>query len=102
MIYKWIWNLSEWSGIGLGRFAPFVFGKMIGSKGKEVRECLCMLCDKEYPVWYADNEIWNAVMRYPDGREASEKIPFVCISCFIKEAERLKTDVRVWHLSVDK
>ena len=27
-----LWNLSEWSGIGLGRFAPFVFGLMIGSK----------------------------------------------------------------------
>ena len=27
-----LWNLSEWSGFGLGRFAPFVFGLMIGSK----------------------------------------------------------------------
>lgn len=27
-----LWNLSEWSGIGLGRFAPFVFGLMVGSK----------------------------------------------------------------------
>jgi hypothetical protein len=27
-----LWNLSEWSGIGLGRFAPTVFGWMIGSK----------------------------------------------------------------------
>jgi hypothetical protein len=35
-IYKRIWNLSEWSGIGLGRFAPYVFGKMIGAKGSNV------------------------------------------------------------------
>ena len=27
-----IWDLSEWTGIGLGRFAPHVFGCMIGSK----------------------------------------------------------------------
>ena len=30
-----IWNLSEWSGIGLGRFAPLVFGLMIGRKGRK-------------------------------------------------------------------
>ena len=35
-IYLQIWNLSEWSGIGLGKYAPYVFGKMIGSKGSEV------------------------------------------------------------------
>jgi hypothetical protein len=28
--WRWIWVFSEWSGIGLGRFAPFVFEKMIG------------------------------------------------------------------------
>lgn len=37
---KWlwtqIWNLSELSGMGLGRFAPFVFEKMIGVKGEEI------------------------------------------------------------------
>jgi len=27
-----LWNFSEWSGISLGRFAPHVFGAMIGSK----------------------------------------------------------------------
>jgi hypothetical protein len=29
-MYQVIWNLSEWSGIGLGRFAPYVFHQMIG------------------------------------------------------------------------
>lgn len=37
LISKIIWNLSELSGIGLGRFAPFVFGKMIGCKYKRIR-----------------------------------------------------------------
>ncbi len=31
-----IWELSEWSGIGLGRFAPWVFGGMIGARGHRV------------------------------------------------------------------
>jgi len=35
-LYTWIWNFSEWSGIGLGRFAPFVFERMIGSKGTKI------------------------------------------------------------------
>ena len=30
--WKFIWDLSEFTGIGLGRFAPFVLGKMTGSK----------------------------------------------------------------------
>jgi hypothetical protein len=33
--YKFIWEISELSGIGLGRFAPYVFGKMIGAKGEK-------------------------------------------------------------------
>jgi hypothetical protein len=35
-IWRGIWNLSEFTGIGLGRFAPFVFGRMIGRRGVEV------------------------------------------------------------------
>jgi hypothetical protein len=27
-----IWNFSEWSGISLGRFAPWIFAQMIGAK----------------------------------------------------------------------
>lgn len=36
MIWKLIWNISEYTGVGLGRFAPYVFGKMINSKGKKL------------------------------------------------------------------
>ena len=31
-----IWEFSEFTGIGLGRFAPFVFEQMTGLKGEEV------------------------------------------------------------------
>lgn len=34
--YTLLWNLSEWSGIGLGKYAPYVFSKMIGCEGVEV------------------------------------------------------------------
>ena len=35
-IWRIIWELSEFTGIGLGRFAPLVFGKMIGKEGVRV------------------------------------------------------------------
>ena len=38
LFWKAIWSLSEFTGIGLGRFAPYVFGKMIGCKGKKVAQ----------------------------------------------------------------
>jgi hypothetical protein len=31
-----IWNLSEWSGIGLGKYAPKIFEKIIEHKGKKL------------------------------------------------------------------
>lgn len=37
MIWRLIWNLSERTGIGLGRFAPIVFERMIGTKGEKVK-----------------------------------------------------------------
>ena len=36
---KLIWRLSEWLGIGLGRFAPYVFGKMISAEEFKVKNC---------------------------------------------------------------
>jgi len=36
--WRTIWELSEFTGIGLGRFAPFVLGKMINRKGKMIQE----------------------------------------------------------------
>lgn len=33
-----IWEISETTRIGLGRFAPFVFVQAMGHKGKEIQE----------------------------------------------------------------
>jgi hypothetical protein len=37
IMWRLIWLASEFTGIGLGRFAPFVFGKMIGREGKRIK-----------------------------------------------------------------
>lgn len=34
-IWWWIWEISEDFHIPLGRFAPYVFSKKIGYKGKK-------------------------------------------------------------------
>jgi len=31
-IWSWIWDISEVTGIGLGRLGPYVFAKMMGCK----------------------------------------------------------------------
>ncbi len=30
-----VWNISEFTGIGLGRYAPIIFGLMIDRKGRK-------------------------------------------------------------------
>lgn len=37
-IWKLLWDLSECTGIGLGKLAPFVFGKTINRKGRKINE----------------------------------------------------------------
>ena len=32
-----IWDTAEYAHVDLGRFAPYVFGKMIGSKGRRIK-----------------------------------------------------------------
>lgn len=47
------------------------------------RELLCMVCRRDHPVWFAPNDLWNRVMRCPDG---SDRFPFVCPTCFARMA----------------
>lgn len=46
---------------------------------REPREGLCMICRHAYPTWSADNDLWNATVRKPDG---SDEYPFLCPTCF--------------------
>lgn len=38
ILAKIIWELSEFTGIGLGRFAPIIFGAMVGCEGDELTD----------------------------------------------------------------
>ena len=35
-MWKFIWNISEFWNIPLGRLTPYVFSKMIGQKAKRI------------------------------------------------------------------
>lgn len=39
-----IWNVSEYTGIGLGKFAPYIFGAMIGAKPQGMSLYACKKC----------------------------------------------------------
>lgn len=43
-------------------------------------ELICCVCLQVYTLWYADNDLWNAVMRDASGREL---VPFTCARCFL-------------------
>ncbi len=34
--WRSIWNLAEFYSIDLGRFAPWILGKMLGVKGRRI------------------------------------------------------------------
>ena len=59
------------------------------------RERLCEMCGRDYPIWCADNELWNAVMRGgnqldPDDHE------FVCPTCFCMKAALDGVETAFW------
>jgi hypothetical protein len=66
-----------------------------GEIGEEL--ACCADCHQSYTVWYADNDLWNAVMR-PNGEQSGE--PFLCARCFLIRAERVTTIARVTWPSV--
>lgn len=45
-------------------------------------EDFCQECGRENPVWWVDNDIWNAVMGTPDNPRGEGNI--VCPSCFAR------------------
>lgn len=63
----------------------------------EPRELVCSLCGVDYPVWSAPNDLYNAVMRLPDG---SDRLPFPCPTCFARMAAESGVGSR-FRLSLD-
>ena len=52
----------------------------------------CFDCRLPYTVWYADNDLWNAVMRSPVELQPE---PFLCARCFLVRAESVTEIARV-------
>ena len=47
-----IWNASEYFGVGLGRFAPYIFGLVINRRPKKQKENE----DENFTKMYARNQ----------------------------------------------
>lgn len=50
----------------------------------------CQVCGRINPVWFAANEVWNAVI--------PERVGFICPICFIERAERQGFQCAGWQL----
>lgn len=50
-------------------------------------EGICDDCARPYTIWYADNDLWNAVM--PDNRG------MLCPTCFLIRAEPVTEFARI-------
>jgi uncharacterized CHY-type Zn-finger protein len=59
----------------------------------EMVELHCEDCDRDYTIWHADNDLWNAVMRGPGSEVRPE--PFLCATCFLIRAEPVTEFARV-------
>jgi hypothetical protein len=55
-----------------------------------VRELLCQYCNQEYPVWFAPNDLWNAVQQKGEH--------FLCLTCFANLAEQRGIKTTGWKL----
>lgn len=61
----------------------------------KILELICERCDKDYPIWYADNDIWNKVIR---DEVAGDCFDFLCPTCFIIRAS-MKGITPIWRLT---
>jgi len=59
---------------------------------KEIEECICQICGRDYPVWFTDNTLWNSV--------CGDKIHFLCLDCFAILADKRSEKNGVWKLSI--
>jgi hypothetical protein len=89
---KWlwtqIWDISEFTGISLGRLAPYVFSKMIGVKGERVDDELLFGSDTPSKIL---EDVWFAARRGDaDMRPFESRIKKYGIQERIDEVERLR------------
>lgn len=60
-------------------------------------EDLCAECGGPNVVWFAPNDLWNAVMRDGD-RGNPDLVGIVCPVCFIRRAERAGHRPPAWRV----
>ena len=60
-----------------------------------IRELICQYCEREYPVWYTENELWNKLIQ-----ESEEEIHFLCPACFTKLYEKRIKKQTHWKLLI--
>lgn len=65
-----------------------------GAAPTELRELLCQKCGRDYPVWFAPNELWNRV--------AKDDEHFLCMDCFALLAESRGIAPTAWMLLEEK
>lgn len=58
----------------------------------------CDRCERAYPVWFAPSDVWNRVIRLPDG---SDQFPFLCPLCFMMLAEQRGYVTTGWIVAPD-
>lgn len=81
-------------GIGVGLvedFAEELLADRVSVGEPEIRELLCQKCGRDYPVWFAPNELWNRV--------AEGKFHFLCMDCFGLLAESQGIKPTAWMLT---
>lgn len=93
---RWVlcWYGAEFEDGG-EKYVSNNYRKILLSEQSEIRELLCQICDRDYPVWFTDDELWNQVCR----RENEKEIHFLCPTCFARLAERLGVVPVSWQMT---
>ncbi len=66
----------------------------INVKNKAKRELLCQECNREYPVWYAENSLWNLLVQH------DYNIQFLCPTCFANLIQKISKKKITWKLYI--
>lgn len=81
--------------VGCGVNTAVQAAALVDPPERVTRELLCQMCGRDYPIWSADSELWNAVMRDDEG---VDEYPFACPTCFAIRAALMGVE-NAFHLT---
>jgi len=61
----------------------------------EIIELVCQRCDRDYPIWFTQNDTWNKVIR---DEVAGDDFEYLCPTCFVVRAS-MKGVNSMWEIS---